>query len=81
MLSCPLCRKEWCITSKLCDECNKIKHLMDIYSREKVIEILEKVLVVEQFKENKEEKTEQKLETDNDGYDKPITRSQYKMPK
>ena len=50
MLSCPLCRKEWCITSKLCDECNKVKHLMDIYSREKVIEILEKILVVEKFK-------------------------------
>ena len=51
MLSCPLCRTEWCITSKLCDKCNKVKHLMDIYSRDKVVEILEKVLVVEQFKE------------------------------
>ena len=82
MLSCPLCRKEWCITSKLCNDCNKIKHLMDIYSREKVIEILEKVLVVEKFKENKKENETEKVETnDNKDYDKPVTRSQYKMPK
>jgi len=57
MLSCPLCRTEWCITSKLCDKCNKVKHLMDIYSRDKVVEILEKVLVVEQFKDDNKKKS------------------------
>lgn len=78
MLSCPLCRKEWCITSKLCDECNKVKHLMDIYSREKVIEILEKILVVEKFKEHKEENNNEKVVADDkNDYDKPVTRSQY----
>jgi len=71
MFSCPLCRTEWCITSKLCDDCNKIKHLMDIYSRDKVIDILEKVLVVEKFKNTKEEKEA----NDIDDYDKPTTRS------
>ena len=78
MLSCPLCRNEWCITSKLCNECNKVKHLMDIYSREKVIEILEKILVVEKFKETKEENNKEKVVADDKtDYDKPVTRSQY----
>ena len=75
MLSCPLCRTEWCITSKLCDKCNKVKHLMDIYSRDKVIEILEHVLVVEKFKEKKvEKKEEEEKETcsnDLKDYDNP----------
>lgn len=75
MFSCPLCRTEWCITSKLCVDCNKIKHLMDIYSRDKVIDILEKVLVVEKFKNTKEEK-EAKVANDIEDYDKPTTRSQ-----
>ncbi len=72
MFSCPLCRTEWCITSKLCDKCNKVKHLMDIYSRDKVVEILEKVLVVEQFKDKEIE--EEKKETHSDDlkdYDNP----------
>ncbi len=45
---------------------------MDIYSRDKVVEILEKVLVVEQFKEAKE--VEEKKETcsnDLKDYDNP----------
>ncbi len=42
---------------------------MDIYSRDKVIEILEHVLVVEKFKEKEEEK-KQDLNT-NDALDKP----------
>jgi len=74
MFSCPLCRTEWCITSKLCDKCNKVKHLMDIYSRDKVVEILEKVLVVEQFKEAEEKKDKIEKEThsnDLKDYDNP----------
>tara|TARA_S200002703_G_C3778186_1_gene239667 strand:- start:53 stop:217 length:165 start_codon:yes stop_codon:yes gene_type:complete len=51
---------------------------MDIYSREKVIEILEKILVVEKFKEHKEEKNNEKVVADDkNDYDKPVTRSQY----
>ncbi len=64
MLSCPLCRTEWCITSKLCDKCNKVKHLMDIYGRDKVVEILEKVLIVEQFKEKTFKKSLDKTEVE-----------------
>jgi len=76
MLSCPLCRTEWCITSKLCDKCNKVKHLMDIYSRDKVVEILEKVLVVEQFKDDNkkkpvEEEKKQICSDDLKDYDNP----------
>jgi len=73
MFSCPLCRTEWCITSKLCDKCNKVKHLMDIYSRDKVVEILEKVLVVEQFKEEEKKDKIEKETHSNDlkDYDNP----------
>ncbi len=53
--TCPLCRKEWILYKNVCLKCDKIRHLMEIYSRDKVIDILEKVLVVEQFKEKKEE--------------------------
>jgi len=48
--TCPLCRKNWIITSKLCDDCDRIRHYMEIYSRDKILTILEKLLVVEQFK-------------------------------
>ncbi len=71
MFSCPLCRTEWCITSKLCDKCNKVKHLMDIYGRDKVVEILEKVLIVEQFKEKKEEEIKETCSNDLKDYDNP----------
>tara|TARA_R100000951_G_scaffold49669_1_gene41999 strand:- start:371 stop:526 length:156 start_codon:yes stop_codon:yes gene_type:complete len=45
---------------------------MDIYSRDKIIEILEKVLVVEQFKQQNDPPI---LADDNEDYDKPVTRS------
>ena len=48
--TCPMCRKKWIITTKLCEECDKIRHMMEIYSPKKIIQILQKLLVVEQFK-------------------------------
>lgn len=51
--TCPLCRKNWIFTSKLCDECEKIRHLIATYSLETVNGVLEKVLVINQFKQQK----------------------------
>jgi len=49
MFDCPICG-ETIITTKLCNDCEIIRQLVKIYSKEKVIEVLDKVLVVKQFK-------------------------------
>ncbi len=49
MFDCPICG-ETIITTKLCNDCEIIRQLCKIYSKEKVIEVLDKVLVVKQFK-------------------------------
>lgn len=41
-----MCREEYLLYSKLCPECEKIRHLMSIYGREKVVNVLESNLVV-----------------------------------
>lgn len=51
--NCPLCRQNWIFTSKLCVECEKIRHLIATYSLETVNSVLEKVLVIGQFKQEK----------------------------
>ena len=45
---CPICQ-ELIFTTKLCNQCERIRQLTKIYSRDKVIEVLNKVLVVKQF--------------------------------
>lgn len=70
-LTCPLCRNEWIILSKLCSECDRIRYLMNLYSRDKVLDILDKTLVVQKFKE--EEKVEK--EVGDETYKKLKTRS------
>ena len=69
MFNCGLCHvsDEYC--SGLCSKCEKIENLIRIYTTEKVVEILEKVLVAKQFKvesrtEDEKEKTEVKKEDD-----------------
>ena len=69
-LTCPLCREEWILLSKLCPECDRIRFLMSIYSRDKILEILDKTLIVQKFKE-------EVIATD-DSYQKPKTRSEEK---
>ena len=69
-LTCPLCRVEWILLSKLCPECDRIRFLMSIYSRDKILEILDKTLIVQKFKEGE-------TITD-DSYEKPKTRSDEK---
>tara|TARA_R100000805_G_C3555405_1_gene65926 strand:- start:69 stop:266 length:198 start_codon:yes stop_codon:yes gene_type:complete len=60
MFQCPIC-EEIIFTTKLCKDCERIRQLTKIYSRDKVIEVLNKVLVVRQFVPAK---TENKKETD-----------------
>lgn len=52
MLSCPVC-EEWTLFS-VCNDCRKIRHYMSIYSKDRVIEILDSILSRQQDKqENK----------------------------
>ncbi len=51
-LTCPLCREEWIITTKLCPDCDRISKLMRIYDRKIVLDILDKCLTIQRFKEN-----------------------------
>ena len=51
MFTCPIC-EEMIITTKLCQDCEVIRQLTKIYSKERIIEVLEKVLVVRQFRQS-----------------------------
>tara|TARA_R110002126_G_scaffold41616_5_gene121142 strand:- start:158 stop:418 length:261 start_codon:yes stop_codon:yes gene_type:complete len=48
---CPLCRTNWIFTARLCVECEKIRHLIATYSLETINSVLEKVLVINKFKQ------------------------------
>ena len=50
VFNCGLCHgsEEYCMS--FCSNCEKIENLIRIYKVEKVVEILEKVLVAKQFK-------------------------------
>lgn len=45
MIWCKLCKEEHVFTTYLCDSCQKIKHMMNIYGSKRIQEILENVLV------------------------------------
>jgi hypothetical protein len=51
MLDCKLCH-EWSYSS-LCQDCEKIENLYKIYGKEKVLEILDKVMVIQKLKDDK----------------------------
>ena len=53
MLDCKLCH-EWSYSS-LCPDCEKVENLYKLYGKEKVLEVLDKVLVISKFKEEKKE--------------------------
>ncbi len=54
MFSCPLCRKEYLLYSKLCPKCDKIYKLGTIYGFDKIYDIVDKCLVINE--ENQERK-------------------------
>jgi hypothetical protein len=43
VLCCPLCEQNYTLYS-LCSECRRIRHFMSIYSKERVIKILDSIL-------------------------------------
>lgn len=43
-LDCKLCGA-WCYTTYICVDCNKVKDIINLYSREVVLSVLEKVLI------------------------------------
>ena len=45
MIWCKLCKEQHVYTTYLCETCQRIKHIMNIYSSERVHEVLENVLV------------------------------------
>ncbi len=50
---CPLCRNEYLLYSKLCEDCDSVRHLMSIYSKEEILSVLKNNLVVKHEKKNK----------------------------
>tara|TARA_R110000868_G_scaffold408771_1_gene692401 strand:- start:455 stop:697 length:243 start_codon:yes stop_codon:yes gene_type:complete len=44
-ISCALCEEEYAVFSSVCVECRRIKNIMNIYSKKKVLETLERILV------------------------------------
>lgn len=72
MFLCVLCEKETVYTSSLCDKCRVIKHLMTVYTPDRVYDVLDKVLrrtedkqelkINQEIKEEKE-KIENKITT------------------
>lgn len=51
MLDCKLCH-QWSYES-LCGDCEKIEKLYSIYGKETVLKVLDSVLVIQKFKEEK----------------------------
>ena len=49
MWSCPIC-DEWVIRHRLCGDCDKIRQLCKIYTKERLLEVLDKTLVIQQMK-------------------------------
>jgi hypothetical protein len=43
--TCALCEEEFMLFSKVCDECRRIKHIMNIYSKREVLDVIERVLI------------------------------------
>ena len=84
MFACPLCREEWCFVSKLCPDCDKVRHLYSISDKAVIMEILDKTWVVQKFKESRDYvkdevsgKWVKRNETD-ESYTKPETRASTK---
>jgi len=64
VFQCKLCEEETVITVNLCEKCRKIKHMMNIYTREIVYDVLEKVLIRNTEQRQYKIKNYKKPETD-----------------
>ena len=91
MLYCKLCEEEIAILHSLCESCRKIKHYMNIYTKPRIIEILDNILSRDIQKQNnkikaqitEEIKAKEKIITDlNDSsYYPPPTEEELKKAK
>ena len=68
-ITCPLCRENYVFINRLCARCDKIRHMSVLYGMDKVVEILEKILVLRKFKPNSEEKQLDLLRSIHEGSD------------
>lgn len=64
VFECRLCEEETVITVNLCEKCRKIKHMMNIYTREIVYDVLDKVLIRNTEQRQYKIKNYKKPETD-----------------
>ena len=64
IFQCRLCEEETVITVHLCEKCRKIKHMMNIYTREIVYDVLDKVLIRNTEQRQYKIKNYKKPETD-----------------
>ncbi len=55
MFVCKLCEAEMCLTTYICGDCRKIRHLMNLYSKQTVLAVLDKCLVISKFKPTDDE--------------------------
>lgn len=52
MWACPIC-DEWIVRHRLCRDCDKIRQLCKIYTKETLLKVLDKTLVIQQMKKEK----------------------------
>ena len=54
MFECPICG-EWVLIHKTCSDCDKIRQLCKLYGKAKLLEILDKTMVIQQLKVEKKD--------------------------
>jgi len=54
MFACPIC-SEWILVNKLCGECDKIRQLCKLYGKQKLLEVLDKTMVIQKLKKDEED--------------------------
>ena len=67
MLSCTLCQEEYSILKNHCPTCETIKRIINVYSKEKVLEILQRVCLrkSEKLQDYKIKDIKKEIEKDN----------------
>jgi len=76
MFNCYLCQDETVYTKYYCSSCEKIKRIINVYSKDKVLEILEKVCLrksekLQQYKVNDIKKELDKKDLGDETYIQP----------
>lgn len=51
MFTCSLCDEETCFIFPLCDKCQKIKDIIKLYGKERILEKLETIYIVQKPKQ------------------------------